>query len=319
MSVDPAITPVLVVGMNRSGTKWLSNLLCNHSMLAGVQSERHTGIVETNMFSIMDEKFDFSSPQDRHVMIDLWTRTDFFRRTSVQRHVLLEAPEPKTSLEIFVRFMEAHAGLLGRDCWLQKLSPEAALAIIDRLPTAKVVVIKRDFLSTIRSTLQLEHIDGKTPSVFDAVYNFVAQSKLLDRLNSRHATFPVRFEDLRDNLPRTMRAVCDFLDIPFEDDVLQSRYAKNTSFKGHDQHPAVGYVEAHASRIHALRVGLGLLPLWAITGYSRLKNAVQGFRSRPFVRGSFSELEAELQAELQAEMKAALQEDGAEEKTLNST
>lgn len=311
MPDDSTITPVLIVGMNRSGTKWLSNLLCNHSMVAGVQSARHAGIVETNMFTVMDEKFDVSSPQDRHVMIDLWTRTDFFLGTSVDRRLLFEDPEPKTSLEVFVRCMETHARLSSKTHWLQKLSPEAALAVLDRLPAAKVIVIKRDFLSTIRSTLQLEYIDGKTPSVFDAVYSFVAQSKLLTRVTSCHTAYRVRFEDLRDDLPQTMRAVCDFLGIPFETDVLQTEFAKNTSFDSHVQHPTVQYVESRATLVRALRMALGLLPLWAICGYTRLKMAVTGFRPRPFVLGTFSELEAELRK---------LQHHGeAEKETLNST
>ncbi len=44
------ITPIFIVGTNRSGTKWLSNILANHPDVAAVQTERTLGIVETYMF-----------------------------------------------------------------------------------------------------------------------------------------------------------------------------------------------------------------------------------------------------------------------------
>ena len=45
--------PIFIVGKNRSGTKWLSNILLNHPNIAGIQSDYHRGILETNMFQNM--------------------------------------------------------------------------------------------------------------------------------------------------------------------------------------------------------------------------------------------------------------------------
>ena len=63
-------TPVIVIGMTRSGTKWLSNILCNHSEMIGVQSEQHGGIIETNMFHIMPRKFNLSFADDYIAFIE---------------------------------------------------------------------------------------------------------------------------------------------------------------------------------------------------------------------------------------------------------
>ena len=89
-------TPIIVVGMNRSGTKWVSNILCNHEDVIGVQSERHFGILETNMFGTMQDKFDLSSPEDYVGFLEMWSKTEFFRRTDIDKQMFYElAPRPR--------------------------------------------------------------------------------------------------------------------------------------------------------------------------------------------------------------------------------
>lgn len=65
------ITPIFIVGTNRSGTKWLSNILAKHPDVAAVQTERTQGIVETNMFHSLRIKFpDLRRPDDFVGLID---------------------------------------------------------------------------------------------------------------------------------------------------------------------------------------------------------------------------------------------------------
>lgn len=290
-------TPIVVVGMNRSGTKWLTNVLCNHSCIAGVQSERHNGILETNMLQVMDRKFDFRSDQDFAAGIELWTRSDFFRNSGVDQRVLFREPRPKTTLDTFVRVMEQAADQSGKPFWIQKTSPEIAINILPRLPNARVIVIQREFMDTIKSALQLAHIDGQRPSVFDAVYTFVTQSKESQRLIRRPDVMNIRFDELRSAPEATAQSVCKFLGVAYEPEMLEPRFTKNTSFPADKLHPAVEFVQRREGRIRALRWLLNLLPLWAIRAYSRTKLAINGSSAMPFIVGSFSELEAEMFAQ----------------------
>ena len=57
MEVARKPSPILVIGKNRSGTKWVSNLLANHSSIRAVQAPQHGGIIETNFFGMMQQVF----------------------------------------------------------------------------------------------------------------------------------------------------------------------------------------------------------------------------------------------------------------------
>ena len=82
MSAVPAATPLFVVGLNRSGTKWLSNTLCQHAEVAGVLHERFTGILETNMLDTIPRVFpDLREGDDYAAVIELWSATEFFGLT----------------------------------------------------------------------------------------------------------------------------------------------------------------------------------------------------------------------------------------------
>jgi hypothetical protein len=56
---DRTPTPLLVIGANRSGTQWLSNILCNHSDVMSVHFAEHCGIIETNSYPQIECKFNF--------------------------------------------------------------------------------------------------------------------------------------------------------------------------------------------------------------------------------------------------------------------
>ncbi|MBA7629902.1 hypothetical protein ES703_37409 [subsurface metagenome] len=46
-------SPIFVIGKNRSGTKWLSNVIANHKDIACIQHELFGGILEANVISRM--------------------------------------------------------------------------------------------------------------------------------------------------------------------------------------------------------------------------------------------------------------------------
>src|SRR5919108_3944767 len=51
MEASDRPTPVFVLGLERSGTTWLANILASHPQAVAVQSEDHFGVHESIFFS----------------------------------------------------------------------------------------------------------------------------------------------------------------------------------------------------------------------------------------------------------------------------
>ena len=116
------IKPVLVIGMDRSGTKWLSNILCNHYDIIGIQYEKAYGILETNMFGIMQKRFgDISALENYIGFIELWAQTNFFRISGIEKSFFYNLNYKPSVLELFEILMNELAKRQKKEFWLQKM------------------------------------------------------------------------------------------------------------------------------------------------------------------------------------------------------
>ena len=227
------VTPVLVVGHIRSGTKWLSNILCNHAAVAGVQSERARGILETNMFHRMQRKFDLRSPDDYIGFLEVWRKTEFLHQAGTDVDALYKLnPRPTCFIALFDRVMRDYAARTGARCWLQKCGPDQALDILPRLGPAKVVLIRRELLSVVQSLRNMTRNRDQSFSMLKAVPGIVRMERLMGRLEQNYDTCAVRYEDVKQEPGRSIGAVCAYLGIEYTEDMLTIPFRRNTSFDG---------------------------------------------------------------------------------------
>lgn len=224
-------TPILVIGMNRSGTKWLSNILCNHPDVIGVQSERARGILETDMFDTMQTKFDLSSPDDYVGFLKLWSYSDFFRITGADEDKFLNLnPRPKSFYELFEILMEDFAKRNRSKHWLQKTDPNLAPAVLDYFTDAKCILIKRDIVSTLRSDLKMFSRRGEEKAIGRAVLSYVLQEKELSKIRKdRQAAF-VTYEDLLAEPEQQIQRLCKTIGLSYDPVMLDVSFQRNTSF-----------------------------------------------------------------------------------------
>jgi hypothetical protein len=224
--------PILIIGMNRSGTKWVSNLLCNHPDVAGVQSEREKGILETNVFGSMQSKFDLTSPEDYVGFIELWSTTQFFQVTKADKEMFFELkPRPRSFYRLFEILMEDYAARRGAKFWLQKASPTKAFDLVEHFHDARCVVVRRGMMDTLRSTLQLHMNRGMKRKLGGSVYAYVVQDKILSRLTRDSRVIRLTHEDLRRDTPRQLQDLCGRLGLEYDPEMLRIPYKRNTSFK----------------------------------------------------------------------------------------
>lgn len=222
-------TPVLVVGVNRSGTKWLSNEIAAHPGIASVQAEIHGGIVESNLLTEYGRGFDLTSDSEYQRFLEFWQRTHFFHlaRGDVHGFGSLER-RPANSVEAFRILMEAHATRQGVGFWVQKVAPRDADAALDTLPDARVVVIKRSDIDTVRSKIRLDAERGIRTSPLWGGMSQGVQTRKLDRILTRHNVMLVRYESLLSERSKTMNDVFRFIGLEPAD--VSSDFAPNTSF-----------------------------------------------------------------------------------------
>lgn len=295
-ALEPA-TPILVFGMERSGTKWLCNILANAPDVACVAGDHFGGILETNMFRIIGQKFDLRSPDDYAAFVELWTRSDFFLHTGLDRHgfseLLRDRGWPTDPIDVFELVMTATANRAGRKFWLQKAGPDDGASLPQRFPQAKLLVIVRGRRDTVRSAMELARKRGAPLSHFQAVYGNVIETKMLRELRRRHPVCWVDYEALLEEPEAQIARVCEFIGIAYSPELLEVRFQKNSSFDEADERRAETPLQRAVESFYAALCYC--IPLALARGRSRIAQGVKGARgSDAFIHDSFASAKDEL-------------------------
>jgi len=224
--------PIFVIGRNRSGTKWLSNLIGNHPDVACVQRPGAGGILETNVFTTMPAVFgDLSVDENYLGMAVCFARTNFFRLTGLEERVLFEDP-PRDYAGLFRRVMDLYAEKQGASRWLQKAGVYCLADLMGAFGDAAFLVIERDLEPNVRSALGLGMaMHGRKGSVLRETVSYCLAQKRARRWRRRANVMYVRFEDLRADREAVLREACGFLELDFRPEMLEDRFEKNTSFR----------------------------------------------------------------------------------------
>jgi hypothetical protein len=289
LAAEPGTQPVplIVVGMNRSGTKWLSNILCNHPDVAGIQSPLHTGILETNFFGTVQRIFGDSLTVDHYVgLVEMWAQTDFFKASGADKELFYKLrPRPSAPLALFVALMEDVARRRGARYWLQKTSPLAAREILPRLGPCRVIVTRRAALPLLESTVRLRRDQGEQISPLRAATIFALEDKILAALERDAGVLVTSYERIQSAPEAEAERLCAALGLRYDRGLLDVPYEPNTSFSRAGEREQVF---SGAERI-AIRLGLavaGALPLGLLAW---LRERIRRGGAR-LVEGTFREI-----------------------------
>ncbi len=222
--------PIFVIGMNRSGTKWLSNELSRHSEISSVRNEV-TGIRETNMFVAFANKFDISILDEYIGLVELWAATDFFKRTGVDKKILLEREQrPRSSVEVFEIVMDQFARLQNTKHWLQKTNPIIGSQLTKMRPAARFVIIVRNMKDQIRSNLARTYPNPGFMVIARAVFSYVRDKKILDRIVRETDCPVVKYESLKSDRENVLRNILTGWNLDPETVESDNDLKPNTSF-----------------------------------------------------------------------------------------
>ena len=284
------VTPIILIGMNRSGTKWVSNILCSHEEVIGAQSERSTGSLETNMFGAMQDRFDLSDPVEYVGFLELWAKTELFRRTNVAKEMFYKlSPRPRSFLTLFDLLMSEFARKNGKAYWLQKTSPNRAVAVLKHFENARVVIVRRNLIDTLKSTWGRQVTRDGARKIFGSTYAYVRQRKIMDQIAKKYTVVRVDYEVFKTHTASEVARICRELGLDPDKISTESAYAKNTSFRSESQRESImSSKERHFVRCAAAVINL--LPLSVMSTWATLKARIFGRRLTSLMPGSFGDL-----------------------------
>ena len=100
---------IMVIGRERSGTKWLTNLIANHPSIACVQSATHGGVLETNLLERMELTFGSFAVKENRIGFNLCMQQTAFYKITGLPVSFLEQGKFADPVDFFVMMMDQYA------------------------------------------------------------------------------------------------------------------------------------------------------------------------------------------------------------------
>jgi len=240
-----AIRPIFVLGLQRSGTTWIGNLLEAHSRVAAVAASRHQGIHESLFFSHFARAWDWSDPDQRQAAVSAFLSSDYGTLMQLHDGEKERVRAAGGAAETFAAAMNLFAWSQGAEAWVEK-SPHHtrhAEQIAGDLPQARFVAIHRKTVSLLASRL---HAYGRTPprglrrarAVVRAAVSNAYHKRLMDRLARRHPGRVVQldYDTFKAGGEVAIATLLHRLDLPAAPG-LTPRFRPNSSFAAGERQP----------------------------------------------------------------------------------
>jgi hypothetical protein len=231
--------PIFVVGMPRSGTKLLRNILNNHSLIAITPNDSHCIPYFYDNITKYGNLKDFSNFKGFY---NDFSTTLFFQRLT-QRNDFIDDKSWYEALDdwsyacIVEAFYRLYAQKQNKVIWGDK-TPSYLL----HLPLLSSLFPKPKFIHIIRDARDYCLSINKTfnKSIYRAAqrwYDSIKKCRQDAKGLSNAEYFEVHYEKLLDSPNQTLQEICHFLDIPYESNMI--RLKKPTESKTIDARNSV--------------------------------------------------------------------------------
>ena len=221
----------MVVGRERSGTKWLTNLIANHPEISCVQAVIHGGVLETNLLDRMESVFgSFAIKENRIGFNHCMQQTVFYKQTGLPIS-FIEHGNFNDPVDFFVQMMDQYAVNNNSTGWVQKANSLLAEKLRSRIPDVKIIAIHRNPIDNLVSTSKTSLIDFRYRNIGRMMAGYVYAQKYEEKFCRKHGISKIKFENLKSDRIETMRHVFDVIGYDFDDSMLVDRFEKNSSFK----------------------------------------------------------------------------------------
>lgn len=274
--------PIFVFGLQRSGTSWIANMLCQHSRCVGIQSEDHHGIHESLFFSHFSRSYgDLSDDRRYRRFLNDFAQSDYFLLSDLPFEWLSQR-RSRDYARIFHELMESVALRDGATHWVEK-SPHHSLYSEDlasQYPNAVFVCVLREPATLLPSLLNAPwRAASKYPwrilTIIRSCMSYVLFSKHLKKFaKQKPNAILIHYEKLLVNPKEQANKLCAFLNLPYQAEMIDVPFIKNSSFRtGADRSRATSTTD----RLF-IHIALGLfrlIPLRVLHLTNKLKSFIR--------------------------------------------
>jgi len=229
------VKPIFVIGRDRSGTKWLSNIIANHKEVACVQHEDHSGILEaSDVLVAMPIVFgNISVPENFIAFLESFAETDFFRVTGLNKDYFYKS-RPADYLSFFKELMDRFAEREGKSYWIQKGGVTSLRDLYEYYPDIKFIIIIRNVEDNVRSKIgqrMLFHGKDQKKHILSEMVKYYIDMEQIRKYKDRHNVYILHYEELKKRKQPIVENLCKYLQIEFDEAMLTDNFRKNTSFR----------------------------------------------------------------------------------------
>ncbi|MFW5953609.1 MAG: sulfotransferase, partial [Candidatus Natronoplasma sp.] len=114
------VTPIFVLGLERNGTTWLQNILCNHPKIVGAQHQAHWGIKESYICGNILYWGNFEDNDEFIEFLELYSSGDYFKLVEGNKEYFYQN-RPEDFADFFFELMDNYAEKKNATYWITKL------------------------------------------------------------------------------------------------------------------------------------------------------------------------------------------------------
>jgi len=233
--------PIFILGVHRSGTTWIANILCSHSNIAGIQAQRHSGIHESAFFCIVKDRFGNIQNDNNYIeFLETFSSSDYFILSNLDKNYFYKHRSQSYN-EFFRMMMDKYAEEQQTEFWLEK-TPAHSLyfrELSEIFPTAKFIIVKRNIIDSVKSDVRLRYFNedmqrkmklSKIFFIIFLVFRYHLYYSTMHYHQKKENCLFIQYENLKKNRLEETKKICDFIGIDFEPQLLEDEYKPNTRF-----------------------------------------------------------------------------------------
>ncbi|MDH5523373.1 MAG: sulfotransferase [Desulfobulbaceae bacterium] len=279
--------PVFVIGMERSGTKWLASILAQHPAICAPYCPQG-GVFEPN-FDSLGVFFEDINPHDQFIgLTELIIKTDFYKALKLPPDLPYTwASRPPNYIKFYGRLMEEYTKIHKGQYWVQKSGIPSVARLIEQYPDAHYITIRRNMIDNLKSKKAMALRENSCCQVFKMSIIYKIEYRQMVALKNQIKNFKeIDFGILRSGETNKIREIHKMLNI--EEREPQITHCGN---KGHSSFRSDKERKRILSQLDLIKIRIGsiigaCIPLiiW------RLYLAIRPKKNRPIVRGAFLDI-----------------------------